>query len=281
MDRTLRNLLLLTCLPAVAAAFAYTAAVSRSEHALYMGDFAAANAALAAAIRRENTPRTRTVLLLQKLRVQQIARLSGLPDSNESANLAALVDIAGTSELDRNLKARIQFATTLSQYFQRITGPTLGDLRSLQSGFENAAASLTDPCQRADAVFFAALMLQVENRVAESAPGLRRAEQLARANHCELQLSYDLRHLAPVAEAVGDLAGARELAADSLTLRQRIGFQVFVPYSLLTLAEFDEKLRNRAAASQERQEALQLAEHLHLPAQADAARKALAQPMSH
>ncbi|XXF77005.1 hypothetical protein P2318_28710 [Myxococcaceae bacterium GXIMD 01537] len=250
-------------------------AIAQSERALYAGDFAAAHAALQKALARDNAPRAKADLLLQQVRIQQVARLSGLPDPQEGATLSALERIAGSDTANRDLKARIAFASAVSEYFQRLTGSELGDLGPLQVRFEAAAKSLTAPCQRADALFFAALMPQVQDKVAESAPGLRQARQLAEANRCQLELSYDLRHLSAVAEAEGDLPRARQLAAESLALRQRIGFQVYVPYSLLLLADLDEKLGNKAEAERERREALAMAERLKLPAQAEAARKAI------
>jgi hypothetical protein len=273
----------LSCVLAVATLLAPKAhadgvaqAISRSERALYAADFATAHAVLQTPLGNDTDLRAKAELLLQKVRIQQVARLSGLPDPREAATLSALSRIANSDAASRDLKARIDFAGTVSEYFRRITGPALGELRPLQARFEAAAGAIADPCRRADALFFAALMPQIEDKVPESAAGLRQARQLAEANHCLLELSYDLRHLAVVAEAQGDLSHARELAAESLALRRRIGFQVYVPYSLLTLADFDEKLGKTSDAERERHEALAISERLRLPAQAEEARKALA-----
>ncbi len=249
--------------------------VAQAEQAMYAGDFAAAQATLGKALQRDPPAAAKADLLLQQVRVQQAARLSGLPDAQEDATLAALSAIAANGDTDANLKARIRFATTVSAYFKRLTGPSLGDLKPLQAAFEDTAPKLADPCRRADALFFAALMFQMQDRVAESAPGLRQARQLAETHRCDLELSYDLRHLAEVAELERDLPGARRLAAESLSIRRRIGFQVFVPYSLLQVADLDQKLGDAKAAERERREALALAERLHLPAPAKAAREAL------
>lgn len=251
-------------------------AVAKAERAMYAGDFATARAALRQALNDRPSPPAQAELLLQQVRVQQAARLSGLPDAQEDATLAALSVIAAQADASADLKARIRFAATVSEYFKRLTGAALGDLKPLQAVFDTAAPQLADPCRRADAMFFAALMFQMQDRVADSAPGLRQARQLAETNHCDLELSYDLRHLAEVAELDGDLPGARRFAADSLALRQRIGFQVYVPYSMLQVAELDQKLGDAKAAERQRREALALAERLHLPAQAKAAREALA-----
>lgn len=256
--------------------FATTAAqdaIARAERAMYAGDFATAQTALRDALATAGTPAARADLLLQQVRVQQTARLSGLPDAQEDTTLAALASIARSADAD--LKARIRFAATVSEYFKRLTGPALGDLRPLQAAFDEVAPRLADPCRRADALFFAALMFQMQDRVAASAPGLRRARQLAETNRCDLELSYDLRHLAEVAELEGDLSAARRLAAESLAIRQRIGFQVYEPYSMLQVAALDQKLGDAKAAERQRREALALAERLHLPGQAKAAREAL------
>jgi hypothetical protein len=258
--------------------FATTAAqdaIARAERAMYAGDFATAQTALRDALATAGTPAARADLLLQQVRVQQTARLSGLPDVQEDTTLAALASIARSADADADLKARIRFAATVSEYFKRLTGPALGDLRPLQAAFDEVAPRLADPCRRADALFFAALMFQMQDRVAASAPGLRQARQLAEANRCDLELSYDLRHLAEVAELEGDLPAARRLAAESLAIRQRIGFQVYVPYSMLQVAALDQKLGDAKAAERQRREALALAERLRLPGQAKAAREAL------
>ncbi|HET7332616.1 hypothetical protein [Dyella sp.] len=223
--------LLLIC-PFTVAALAATSvkdAVAQAERAMYAGQFTEAQATLRKALASAPSVSEKADLLLQQLRVQQAARLSGLPDAQEDATLAALSAIAARADAGADLQARIRFATTVSEYFKRLTGPSLGDLRPLQAAFADTAPKLTHPCRRADAMFFTALIFQMQDRVAESAPGLRQARQLAEANHCDLELSYDLRHLAEVAELEHDLPGARRLAGESLAIRQRIGFQVYVP----------------------------------------------------
>lgn len=275
----MRPILFFVCAFATAAVAAPSTsnAIAQAERAMYAGDFVAAQSPLRKALQGDPAPHAKADLLLQQARVQQIARLSGLPDAQEDATLAALAALAKSDDADADLKARIQFAATVSEYFKRLTGASLGDLKPLQAAFDQTALALADPCRRADALFFAALMFQMQDRVADSAPGLRQARQLAEGHRCDLELSYDLRHLAEVAELEGDLAGAHRFAADSLAIRQRIGFQVYVPYSMLQVAELDQKLGHAEDARRRRSEALALAEKLHLPAQADAARKALAE----
>lgn len=108
-------------------------AIARSQRALYDGDFATAHAVLRKALDDGTDPRAKAELLLQKVRVQQVARLSGLPDPQEATTLAALSRIADSRAASRDLKARIDFADAVSEYFRRITGPALGELRPLQA----------------------------------------------------------------------------------------------------------------------------------------------------
>ncbi len=113
------------------------------------------------------------------------------------------------------------------------------------------------------------------------APGVKgnlqaEARSTAKAAGCDYQLSYDLRHLAVVAEESGDLNKAAELAAESLAIRRRIKFEVYLPYSLLHSADLAQKRGDAKAASSFRAEALKIAERLELPAQMAAARGAIA-----
>lgn len=279
MPRALLSACALLALSAGVSAMPAAAAretVAQAERALYAGDLVGAQDTLRQALDGAPTPQAKADLLLQQLRVQQTARLSGLPDPREDATLSALAAIAAEPGANPDLKARVRFGAAVSEYFKRLTGPSLGDLKPLQAAFGEVAPQLADACRRADALFFAALMYQMQDRVAESAPGLRQARRVAEAGHCDLELSYDLRHLAEVAELERDLPAARRLAADSLAIRRRIGFQVYVPYSLLQVADLDQKLGDATAAERQRREALALAERLRLPAQAKAAREALA-----
>jgi tetratricopeptide (TPR) repeat protein len=164
----------------------------------------------------------------------------------------------------------------VSTYFKRVTGAAPGNFVSLQPAFRAVANDLADPCRKADALFFSALMLQMQGQAAGSAAGLEQARAVADAAGCELELSYSLRHLAVVAEEEGNLDKAAALAQESLAIRRRTGFDVYLPFSLLHSAGIIEKRGDPDRAKEYREEALSLATRLRLPEQAKAARAALA-----
>jgi hypothetical protein len=64
----------------------------------------------------------------------------------------------------------------------------------------------------------------------------RRAHAGAEQQQDDLLLSYTWRHLASIAERDGNLAGARHGFAESLRLRERIGFAVGIAPALASLA---------------------------------------------
>lgn len=247
---------------------------SAAELALYSGDFKKALALVDTDIRRQADPATRFRLLLQRVRIQQVARLSGLPDKGEAAALAELKE--RLPAMPRELQAQARQAQLVSTYFKRLTNAEQGGFASLQPSFLAVASELADPCRKADALFFSALMLQMEGKTAPSAPRLEQARRVAGAAGCELEESYALRHLAAVAEEAGDLDKAARLADESLAIRRRIKFQVFLPFSLLHSADISEKRGDRRRAHSLREEALAIATRLRLPEQEKAAREALA-----
>lgn len=248
--------------------------LSAPEQALYAGDFKKANALIEAGLASETDRTVRFRLLQQRVRVQQVARLSGLPDQAELAALAVLK--AAASQMPKNLQAEARHLELVSTYFRRITDADKGDFLSLQPAFQTVARELSNPCQKADALFFGALMPQMQGKVADSAAGLEQARRAATAAGCDLEVSYALRHLAVVEEEKDELAKAAKLAAQSLAIRRRIKFEVFLPFSLLHSADIAEKRGDSKGAKAFRNEALSIAERLRLPAQKKAAKEALA-----
>ncbi len=241
--------------------------------ALYAGDFAKAYASVDLVRVVNVDPRLRFELLMQRIRIQQLARLSGKPDRAEGMALFLLKGQA--TSMPPALQGEARLVELISTYFQRLTKVEEGDFMSLQPGFNAAAEQIVDPCNKAEAMFFSALMPQMSGKVRDSAGGLEQARAAAVSAGCDLQLSYVLRHLAVVAEEHGDLDKAAQLAQESLALRRRIKFEVFLPYSLLHSADVAQKRGDLKAAQAFRKEALDIAERLKLPAQAEAARAAM------
>ncbi len=272
-------------LPLLGAALALTAAtpalasapealIQASEKARYAADFETATAPLKAALAQTPSERTRLLLLLQQMRVHQSQRLVGRvsPDEARVASQVAALKPAA----DANLQALAGLRETTSAYFVRLTTGDLKGSKAFVPAFASAAEGIADPCDKADALFFAALMPQVAGDAAASAAPLKTARAVAEAGRCDLELSYVARHEAAVAEEAGDLKTARDLYAQSLDLRRKVGFEVFMPYSMLSLADVHARLGEKDQARKLREEAVALSDRLDLPNAAKAAREALA-----
>ena len=267
--------LLVAALLLPATALAQTDAYTMPHmRALAAGDFAKAHRLLDKARDASNSAAMRLLLLTQRVRIQQIARLSGLPDPAETSTLAMLLQ-PNEPAMPEGLEAEARFVALVSTYFRRLSKAEEGDFMSLQPGFDTAAKQMLHPCKKADAQFFSALMTQMSGKVIASAAGLEQAQAAAAAGGCDLERSYVLRHLAVVAEEQGDLEKAARLAQESLALRRRVKFDVFLPYSLLHSADVAQKRGDVKGAQALRKEALQIAQRLKLPAQTGAARSAL------
>jgi tetratricopeptide (TPR) repeat protein len=269
-------LLSAVAITAASSVFAATpeAAIKASEAARYAADFDAAVAPLKAGLAEQPSDRTRLRLLLQQMRVHQSQRLVGRVSPDEAA--VANQVTALKSGADADLRPLNSLRETTSAYFVRLTTGDLKSATQLAPAFTAAAEGLTEPCDKADALFFAGLMPQVAGEVAASAAPLAKARQVAEAGRCDLELSYVLRHEAAVAEEAGDLKTARDLYARSLDLRRAVGFQVFLPYSMLSLADVQARLGAKDDARRLREEAVALSDRLALPNAAKAARDALA-----
>lgn len=268
----LAALALATTTPALAST--PEALIQASEKARYAADFETATAPLKAALAQKPTDRTRLLLLLQQMRVHQSQRLVGRVSPDEAVvagQVAALKAGAGP-----DLKALAGLRETTSAYFVRLVAGDLKGSKAFIPAFNAAAEGIADPCDKADALFFAALMPQVAGDAAASAAPLKNARQVAEAGRCDLELSYVARHEAAVAEEAGDLKTARDLYAQSLDLRRKVGFEVFMPYSMLSLADVHARLGEKDQARKLREEAVALSDQLNLPNAGKAAREALA-----
>jgi hypothetical protein len=106
--------------------------------------------------------------------------------------------------------------------------------------FERAAElhrRLGDERGEAEALFWVATFHQVVRADHDTAvPALERARELAGRAEDSLTLSYVLRHLAFVEQAVGKVAAARELFLESTRLRREVGFHAGVAANLVGLA---------------------------------------------
>ncbi|WP_454718481.1 hypothetical protein [Caulobacter segnis] len=272
----MRSFLAVLALAAATPALASTpeALIQASEKARYAADFETATAPLKAALAQKPTDRARLLLLLQQMRVHQSQRLVGRVSPDEAAVAGQVATLKAGAGPD--LKALAGLRETTSAYFVRLVTGDLKGSKAFIPAFNTVAEGIVDPCDKADALFFAALMPQVAGDAAASAAPLVTARKAAEAGRCDLELSYVARHEAAVAEEAGDLKTARDLYTQSLDLRRKIGFEVFMPYSMLSLADVHARLGEKDQARKLREEAVALSDRLNLPNAGKAAREALA-----
>jgi hypothetical protein len=245
-------------------------AVAVSERAIYATAFDRSVEPIDAMLSDPGLDRdVRLALLIQKLRAQQYARLAGVVVGDE-AGVRAEVRAGADATSDRDLRGRAELRLAVSRYFTLLLADDMGEVMGLAPMFADAAGRIGSRCPRAEALFFAALMPQIAGKIAESKPGLEAARQVA-GEACPLERSYVDRHLAAVAEDAGDLLLARALAARSTALRRQIGYDIFLPFSLLLDADLAFKSGDEAAGRALLDEAARIAARLEAPAARTAA----------
>ncbi|MGY4396052.1 hypothetical protein ACVWZA_001225 [Sphingomonas sp. UYAg733] len=239
--------------------------IRQSEAALYAADFETGTRHLDAALGTARlAPDARLELLVQKLRFQQNARLAGVTVGDEKAVIGEIETLMKTSG-NRSLKGLATLRLTISTYFTALIADQTAKSLDFVPTFLSAAEAIEAPCQRSEALFFAALMPQVAGEVAASKVGLEAARK-ATADGCALEQSYIDRHFAWVAEDAGDLTAARDFAVRSSATRRQIGFEIFQPFSLLLEADLEARTGNAARADALVHEAVDMARRLKLTA---------------
>ena len=139
-----------------------------------------------------------------------------------------------------------------ARYAQAMTSGS-DDYRVAKDRIERALTlrqRIGEPRGIAEATFYRGL---VEERLGNKDDALqlyRRALEIAR-DRFALEESYAERHIAFIERDRGDLAAARHRLQRSLQLRERIGFRVFLPFSVLSLAEIDTALERYEVADRE------------------------------
>lgn len=247
--------------------------IQESEQGMYAADFGRATKRLDAALGGTLANDERLALLLQKIRVQQNARLAGVTIGNESATIAQASALAKTTT-NRDLAGQAASRLAVSRYFTNLLAGDTDRAMGFVPEFRAAAHMIDTPCRKAEALFFVGLMPQVAGLVASSKADLEAAQTVAK--NCPLEQSYIDRHLAAVADDAGDLATALELARRSSAERQRIGFRIFLPFSLLLEADLAQRIGQLSRAQGLWLEAARMSAELKLPAAQSASCAALA-----
>jgi len=239
------TLLLATC--ASLAATDSALLIRESEQGMYAADFKRATQGLDAALAAPTLESdVRLALLLQKLRVQQNARLAGVTLGDEAATMVD-VSLLAKQTRSRDLTGQAALRLAVSRYFTALLADDTERAMNFVPEFRAAAREIDAPCRRAEALFFVGLMPQIVGLVAASQADLEAAQALAK--DCPLEQSYIDRHFAAVAEDAGDLAGARTFARRSSEARRQIGFRIFLPFSLLLEADLEEKSGDKSRSS--------------------------------
>lgn len=91
----------------------------------------------------------------------------------------------------------------------------------------------------AEAAFYRGLVAERQGDEESALKLYREALALAKAGGFALEESYAQRHIGFIERSRGDLSSARQRLERSRDLRERIGFRVFLPFSVLSLAETD------------------------------------------
>lgn len=248
--------------------------IRNSEQSMYAADFTQATKALDTALEGTAIDEdARLALLLQKLRVQQNARLAGVTVGDERATVAQASALAKTTR-SRDLAGQAALRLAVSRYFTSLLAEDTDRAMGFVPEFRTAAQMIEAPCRRAEALFFVGLMPQIGGLVASSKADLEAAQPFAK--ECPLERSYIDRHLAAVADDAGDIATALDFARRSSNERRRIGFRIFLPFSLLLEADLEQRNGNRSRAQALLLEAAEMSAQLKLSAAQSAACAAVA-----
>ena len=207
----------------------------------------------------------RLMLFTQRLRVEQTSRLLGKSVAEEAETVAEVAQLSANTKA-ADLSGEALFRLTVSDFYDAVLAGETATVETFVPQFSRAASLITNPCVRAEALFFAGLMPQIAGHTVESRSGLEIADRAARSGKCLAERSFTERHLAVVAAEEQDLVRALELANHSLWLRQRAGMRIHLPLSLLLVADIQANLGNRSGADRSALEAAEIAKSADIPA---------------
>jgi tetratricopeptide (TPR) repeat protein len=105
-----------------------------------------------------------------------------------------------------------------------------------------------EPRGLAEALFYRGLIAERQEDAAAARQLYNEALAIAEQNALQLEESYVQRHLGFLEKAAGNVVSARARLERSLHLREQLGFNVFLPFSLLSLAEVDTDTGDFSAA---------------------------------
>lgn len=186
----------------------------------------------------------------------------------------ALADSVSNDTLRADALVELGFAEYVDAF---LAGGAFGPIRSRFEESLRLAREASDPERTARSLFHIGL---IHERLGEQQTASDRFQEslaLADACGCLLVASYAQRHLGFARIRAGDLPFALLQLQRSLELRERVGFRVYLPYSLAVVADVlrEKGEPNRAAPYARR--AVEIATELEAPRTRVAAELALAE----
>ena len=177
-----------------------------------------------------------------------------LPSVEQTLNLALRTD-------DILLQAEAHDLMGEAQYFIQLA-TIYYDFTIAQSHFSEAQKlleALDAPALKSTNLLHIGLIHQFRKELEQAKGYFEKAYQLAKQHNLSLEQSYASRHLGFIQRDEGDLAGALVSLQESLQLRQAIGYQVYLPFSTISVADVQAMLDDKESADQNYQLALEQA----------------------
>jgi len=237
---------------------------SRSEQDLYAGDLDKAQKRVENFLSCTTDPRQTAAGLLQRSRIQGFKFFlantgldSGLQDAQQAIRL--IKDSSDAEELISRANLQLAF---LSYSSTMIAGSR--DFSLADSYLANLSGARLNRELQAEYWLYCGLVLENQANVAGAREAYNHSLAAARRAKSRLWESYATRHLGLLL-LEGDPRAALPLLRKSLRLRERIGFKIYLPFSLHSIAKAYSALGNPAEAERYFQRAAESAERMGAP----------------
>ncbi len=198
---------------------------------------------------------------------------------DESSVVAALEEARSAAQAsnDKRALATLEMAEGRSTYWKALEktkdwGPPTEDFdRALQIYKE-----LGDEIGLGEAKFYRGLVYQMQDENQRARQIFEQALALTKKTGDERIQSFVVRHIGYLQQTAGEIDAARANFQKSLQLRQRNEMNVFVPFALIALADFEAEQKNSTEAIKLIEQALPLAKSGNSPRALYAAQMTLA-----
>jgi tetratricopeptide (TPR) repeat protein len=217
----------------------------RSRHLLEAGKWEDAKTVL-----EEELAKTQNAIEIARLKAE-LAHYAVDRDTyfhkDESSVLNALEDARSALRTndDKQALAILEMAEGRFRYWRALTktkdwGPPTGH-------FDRAVRiyrELGNDVGLGEAMFYRGLVYQMQDQTKSARELFDQGLELTKRSGDERVQSFLVRHIGYLQQVAGEIDAARASFRNSLALRQRNDMQVFVPFALLALAEFEAEQKN-------------------------------------